>query len=282
MTNDDIRGTITDGDGSPITGAVVQLTPIDGANGDAVIYTETDTAGDYAFYRHPQGDGTTQEWHVVASYDDGSGTFNTLSKPGVTAAIEQGFGRPRTEVDFFNDGDLAEYSGDTGAFSTTSSGTIYEGSHALTFTSGNNKSIYSTSGLPTYPSRGDVISLRLYIPTSSGDTSSQYEFQFFGGNQDGYRVRFNEGAGDLILENAANATVLVSDTSVSYPIGEWLRCEIDTSAPDDITVTLGDLTATQIAQITATDGTHDSGGIGFGNSDDSGTEVRFDAVGLVS
>lgn len=90
MANDDIQGTITDEAGNPIEGAVVALIPDEGQDGARVIYRTTDANGDFVFEGHPQGDGTTQLWHVVAQYDDGGGSYNTVSKPNISAPLPQG------------------------------------------------------------------------------------------------------------------------------------------------------------------------------------------------
>lgn len=90
MTDNDIRGTVTDETGNPIEGAVVALIPDEESGGDNALYTTTDANGEYLFGAHPQGDGTTQQWHIVAQYQDGGGSYNTLSRPNVSAALPEG------------------------------------------------------------------------------------------------------------------------------------------------------------------------------------------------
>lgn len=97
MSNDDIQGTILDEAGNPISGAVVALIPDEGDSGDNVLYTTTDANGNYLFDAHPQGDGTTQQWHIVAQYQDGGGEYNTLSRPNVSAALPGGGTVPDSE-----------------------------------------------------------------------------------------------------------------------------------------------------------------------------------------
>lgn len=89
MANDDIQGTVTDGSGNPVQGATVALFLNNGNDGDAVLYTTTDANGNYLFDRHPQGNGMSQEWHITAYNEDGSGQFNSLSKPYVTASLRE-------------------------------------------------------------------------------------------------------------------------------------------------------------------------------------------------
>jgi hypothetical protein len=85
MASDDIQGKITDVDGNAISGATVYLFSQD--NTTEVTSTVTDSNGNYIFGSHPDGDSTTQNWHVVAEYDDGSNYYNTYSKPYVDAQL---------------------------------------------------------------------------------------------------------------------------------------------------------------------------------------------------
>lgn len=68
-------------------------------------------------------------------------------------------GPSATEVDYFDDGDISEYGGDTGQFNTQT-GTVRDGSHALEgVNSGSTSSIGSNpgDGLNYYPDPGDTI-----------------------------------------------------------------------------------------------------------------------------
>lgn len=86
MAQDDIQGVVTDENGDPVQDAVVALFP-NGGTEETVVYTTTDSNGEYLFDSHPYGDGTTQQWHLAARYDDGSGNFNSLSLPYVSADL---------------------------------------------------------------------------------------------------------------------------------------------------------------------------------------------------
>lgn len=101
MANDDIQGTILDEAGNPIEGAIVELTLADGESGDAAVYTTTDANGDFIFEGHPQGDGTSKEWHITAYWEDGSGSYNTYSKPNVSASLPEGGVIPDSALDQF-------------------------------------------------------------------------------------------------------------------------------------------------------------------------------------
>lgn len=85
MGNNDIRGTVTDAQGDPIQGATVSLFLADEAS--AVRETTTDSNGEYIFDLHPDGTGSSEDWHVAVSYTDANGTQNALSKPFVSASL---------------------------------------------------------------------------------------------------------------------------------------------------------------------------------------------------
>src|SRR6056297_3578794 len=90
MAQDDIQGQVVDGSGNPVSGAIVELTksyqssPLDE---QVVRRTTTDSNGNYIFEGHPDGDGTTQEWHVSAYNHDGTAYVNSFNNPGVTADL---------------------------------------------------------------------------------------------------------------------------------------------------------------------------------------------------
>jgi len=77
MASDDIQGQVTDGTGNAVANAVVALWNQD--NPTKVITTQADSNGNYVFTNHPDGDGTSQNWHLAA-YDpnDGSRQFPSL------------------------------------------------------------------------------------------------------------------------------------------------------------------------------------------------------------
>jgi len=90
MAQDDIQGQVVDAQGNPVSGAIVELTksyqssPLDE---QVVRRTTTDANGNYIFEFHPDGDGTTQEWHVSCYNYDGTAYVNSFNNPGVTADL---------------------------------------------------------------------------------------------------------------------------------------------------------------------------------------------------
>lgn len=90
MANGDIRGTVTDQSGNPVQGAVVEVTRAESSGTPEegnVIRTTTDSNGDYQINGFPNGDRTSDEWHVAAYYYDGSDWVPAVNRPAVTASL---------------------------------------------------------------------------------------------------------------------------------------------------------------------------------------------------
>jgi len=90
MAQDDIQGQVVDGAGNPVEDAIVELTrsyQSNPADEQVVLRTTTDSNGEYRFFYHPDGDDTTQEWHVSAYNHDGTAYVNSFNNPGVTAEL---------------------------------------------------------------------------------------------------------------------------------------------------------------------------------------------------
>jgi len=90
MAQDDIQGQVVDAQGNPVSGAIVELTKSYQSSPEArgnVFRTTTDSNGNYIFTGHPDGDGTTQEWHVSCYNHDGTAYVNSFNNPGVTADL---------------------------------------------------------------------------------------------------------------------------------------------------------------------------------------------------
>jgi len=91
MAQENIEGVATGPNGNPLKDAVIALflTNKNASDGDesTVRYTRTDSNGKYVIKDHRDADGTAQEWHVAGYYQDGTGEFNALSKPSVSASV---------------------------------------------------------------------------------------------------------------------------------------------------------------------------------------------------
>jgi hypothetical protein len=84
MASDDIQGQVTDSNGNAVTNAVVALWSQ--SNPNNVVTTQADASGNYLFEDHPDGDGTSQNWHLAA-YDPSDGTRQFPSLHSVSAQL---------------------------------------------------------------------------------------------------------------------------------------------------------------------------------------------------
>lgn len=165
-----------------------------------------------------------------------------------------------TTIDDFEDGDIAEYGGDTGAFSATTN-LAYNGSYGCEQSSSSNYNAISDTG-PSL-SQGDTITS---WHNSAGDVSSILVFaQSETGisNMSAYEARIKPSANELLLmrRDSGSGTTL-SSASVSLSANTWYQLEVATATDDTIIVTCYDDTGTQLKQISATDANYISGGIG--------------------
>jgi len=166
------------------------------------------------------------------------------------------------DVDTFEDGDLSEYFGDTGAY-TIQTSTVFEGSRALRGFDGG--VMASTNGLNSYPERGDTFSVRNRWTSSAtfhssailfglSSTSDHYQVGIADRNPDNFSIRVTDGG---------TVTVLADD-AVDVNGGEWYEIRVRWNSSDLIEAKLLSQSGSTISTISATDSTHASNsGIGF-------------------
>ena len=180
-------------------------------------------------------------------------------------------------VDSFEDQSLSEYTGDTGGMSIVSDAAAPDGSYVLSGTGSSALEVLSSSGLPAYPSRGDVFEFHV----RPVNTSVVSDLIFFDDGSEYYRLSI-EGDGELKLFHSTNGRILY-DSSCSWTIDDWNRVVVDTSVTDDITITAYDASETEISNSTVTDGTISGSGIGWRhNATSTPAETRFDALTIGS
>lgn len=167
---------------------------------------------------------------------------------------------------------LDNYSGDTADYGIGTVGTPPDGSSNLV-TGANFSSIYSLSGLGAYPSQGQTFEFYIrdenqnYAQNGSvaahrfamQDTNPEANCYEIGCNADKeakYKIKVYD-------ESGTNATLAASAADeTALPYGSWYRVEVQWADDGTITATVFDETDTQIVQISATDTTYTSGGIG--------------------
>jgi len=184
-----------------------------------------------------------------------------------TGAGDVLFSGSDTIVDDFEDNNLAEYSGDTGVYSVTQTSPVPNGSFRLEKTTGGKGDIRSSSGLNTYPQRGDEFAFQ-FIP---GDSSSQPGFRFFGTSSSStYELFLNVDKSAFILRDRDGFNTLAS-TSFTYTVGQEYTITIDTATSNDITVTITDESNGSSTTIYATDATYNSTEIAFADNQGTGS-----------
>jgi len=179
------------------------------------------------------------------------------------------------DVEDFEDGDLAEWSGGTGVWSVNQTAPVPNGQFRLEKTSAGSGSMRSSSGLSDYPERGDIFAFQL-IP---GDSGGQPGFEFFGASSGAsYELFMDVNKGNFILRDRSGFTNLDS-VALPWTLGQEYTIEIDTSTGDDIVCTATDESDGSTTTISATDGTYNSTGIGIrDNNSSSGTGTVWDHI----
>ena len=170
---------------------------------------------------------------------------------------------PTVVEDFERSSPLNEYGGETGLFGTTSSPT-YEGSQALENDSGSFGGVNSTSGLDTYPERGDEV--HAYFNNASGDNFVTFNLfsQAEADDPDRYAIGLSGVSGDLTLWKTENGSIDTLDSSsLSDTTSGWYRVEITTDSSTVSADLYDDSSDDHLASVSASDSTFSSGGIGF-------------------
>jgi hypothetical protein len=177
-------------------------------------------------------------------------------------------------IDSFEDGDLSEYNFDRGqSGATIVSSPTYIGSKALQI-SGTNTEMYK-KGLPNEPRAGDVFSYFVRATDGASDINLTYGVQ---DHKNRYLVRVDFADGELRLYRYENDTAYLLESTSGVTLSEdaWYKVEVDWRISGQHIVTLSE--STEITQITATDATWISGGIGYdAYLADAGT-VYFDYI----
>jgi hypothetical protein len=174
-------------------------------------------------------------------------------------------------ADDFEDGDIAEYSGQTTIFNAGAT-FAYDGAYGLD-NAGDEGSRATTGGIYRTDqtiSQGETIRYWQYVDLVAGpgdETCTKFGVQTPGSANDNYAVCIEQyGIPRMSLvrdavENDASGTILASST-VTYVTG-WYEVEIDWEADDDIIVSLYEADGSLVTTISDNDTTYSSGGFGF-------------------
>ena len=185
------------------------------------------------------------------------------------------------------------YGGDTGQFSRTTD-EVETGVKSLDINVSSNSLIISTSGLNSYPEKGDIFEVYGY---HDGDGVILIYFgapnEAGWGDDSGYRMYTRNDDNRMRIERSDNGsiTTLAEDDNASIPSNEWLRfrCEwhdgTGAESDNEIVFELYDESGTEISKLSVNDDSYaDDTGIGFGsfNSNEQFYVDEFHVIGHVS
>jgi len=188
-------------------------------------------------------------------------------------------GRPGL-VDDFEDGNLSEYTVVAGSWSITSSNP-FDGTFAARTTDLNSVAI-STSGLDNYPSAGDTF--EWYARCGATDAAGGVSFGLTD-RDNNIQAFIQEEKDNMQLKVRVNGQD-VAAAQKNLPDGTFLnkyvRNEIDWGANGTITYTVEDVNGGQIGQLSVTDNTFTSGGIGLNGAPDGlSQDLRIDEIVII-
>jgi len=290
MAQDDIQGQVVDGSGNPVSGAIVELTKSyqsSPQDEQVVRRVTTDSNGNYIFDYHPDGDGTTQEWHVSAYSHDGTAYVNSFNNPGVTAELPSN-AIPDSVIDNFEEviyedqgrslGDV--YVGETSQFSrqqstvsagswaleigndgTADSGVITDTDELNYLSPGESAEWYSRGESTGGVTRGPSASFLIGVQSEAGESAvSGYAFDIRYRYESCHIRRIDDGSGTNLYSEDNGTTALPSQT--------WHRCRVDWGSDDTLRLRVWDGSETLIFDESVTDGTYSSGGVGWADQGD--------------
>ena len=180
-----------------------------------------------------------------------------------------------TVLDSFEDGDISEYGGDTGAFSTTTTD-AFDGSVSLT--EDGTSALISRTDKSLTPESSVPFGFYMYLPDDGSNLTGSLAFgaqsAAGSGSYSGYTVGVSRGFIDIFLldrwDNGSSAN-LVTTTDYTIPKGTWFKIEVTQwTKTGDITATMGDGSGNVRGTISTTDTTYGEGGFGFYNNDTAG------------
>lgn len=189
-------------------------------------------------------------------------------------------------VDDFEDGDIAEYSGDTTQFSTTTNDS-YSGNNSLEQSAdGSNYTITSSSGLDNYPTEGDKF--RWFAKASigrNGGNKAKPKVQFLRADANNhYELQMNFTDGKFFLEkmeSGAETTIAESNT-FDTQASKWYQFDITIgSSTIDVEVIDPDTGNVKLSESATNDLSTTGTDIAWEGEADNGETLRWDNAQIV-
>lgn len=183
-------------------------------------------------------------------------------------------------VDDFEDGDLAEYTGDTALFVVDSTAPVPNGSLSLkTDAGGTTALIVSTAGLDNYLNQGETMAVQLH-PVAGNDSRMGVPFFVQDANNFYMTAMAVDQNNFQIFRQVDGGFSLLVKVNVSLSQGTEYRVEITPQADGTLLNELfEEATGTKLASMSATDTTYSDGGNGWriasGNSGSTGDAYDY-------
>lgn len=182
--------------------------------------------------------------------------------------------RPVFVIDDFEDNDIAEYGGETGAFSVVTS-PVYNGSYAIQGTGGANYYI-SDTGTLQHPEPGDTFEYYTRCSSTNWRGGMLFATQSEDSTPGGYMPHINWGNSDMVLgkDSAEPHKNILATKAITVASGEWYRVETSWGGDGTIAVTTERLSNGSTWSLSVSDSTYTSGGIGW-YVNDGGNSINY-------
>lgn len=182
----------------------------------------------------------------------------------------------------FEDGDIAEYEGDTASHSVVTS-PVFDGTYALQAVADSDNWQKIVDFDARGPQRGTTFDWYHHVDDAFADVTRCF-FAISGTATDytGYQVRNNLNGAAIQIERHDSGSSEIWSQGIDRDTawnGTWLRGKLDFGHinDDELTYRLFDSSDNMIAELTVTDEmTYDTGGIGFGHSQSSQSTPTID------
>jgi len=215
---------------------------------------------------------------VIPLTDTGDATYGFLRVQTQNNGVLAFHDNNGVLIDDFEDGNISEYSQNTGSFSATTGSPVKYGSYSLKCGTNNERIISST--LNYIPSAGDTIEW-----WGRGDNSYSGLGVIFGyqdtNNYYQSDMRVHSNTLKFGVNNGGSFTWLISKT-VSMSQSTWYRQVIEWGSGGNFTITIYDASGSAVGSGTATDTAHTSGSFGFTSAPSNGTpSLTWDRVRVI-
>jgi len=168
---------------------------------------------------------------------------------------------PDEPIEDFEDGDISEYTGDTGIYSTITSDVI-NGSYSLEAYISSNTTRKWLYGLNKTVERG-IAPIRWWVKNEKNVCRIVFMAQSETAFPNGYDCGINFNTNSITLNPQGTTTDSVS-TDVSLSFNQWYEPWFNAKNDGEIAFGINDSSGNVLASVSTNDNTYDSGGLAFG------------------